>query len=253
MWLGISKSLDVVNDGLNNKVQLAGTEDVSGQFWKITNVASTAENIDAAPAKAQDFRQMFLSDFKVMINPKLVGKAETNKALAILSGRLEVITKLLKPKHLDKLKKVPIWLEYKKTEGGMVYHPSKDWLINNDYPAEMEKSIEINNVQHFIDWQGDQPFMVLHELAHAYEDLYLSEMRDKINLAYQTALAGGKYKSVPYIRGGTQRHYALNNKTEYFAELSEAYFGKNDFYPFNREELKQFDPVGYKLMQEAWK
>ncbi len=187
-----------------------------------------------------------------MVNPKLVGKEETNEALKILADRLELITTILKPKHLQQLKKVPIWIEYKKTTGGMVYHPSKDWLVNNGYPAEMEKSIEISNVRHFIDWQGDQPFMVLHELAHAHDDLNLAEMQDKINLAYQSAVSSGKYNSVTHINGAKQRHYALNNKAEYFAELTESYLGKNDFYPFTKDQLKQFDPTGYKLMQVAW-
>ena len=48
------------------------------------------------------------------------------------------------------------------------------------------------------------------------------------------------------------RHYALNNDEEYFAETTEAYFGKNDFFPFERAELKEFDPTGYALMEEVW-
>jgi hypothetical protein len=35
-WLGGGKSLDVVNDGTNNKLQMADTGSFSGQFWKIT-------------------------------------------------------------------------------------------------------------------------------------------------------------------------------------------------------------------------
>jgi hypothetical protein len=108
------------------------------------------------------------------------------------------------------------------------------------------------SIRNFIDWQADQPFMVLHELAHAYEDLYLSEMQSKIVAAYESAAASGKYEKVLDVRGARRRHYAMNNKTEYFAELTESYFGKNDFYPFTREELKEFDPTGFKLMREAW-
>jgi hypothetical protein len=55
---------------------------------------------------------------------------------------------------------------------------------------------------------------------------------------------------------GADREYrsrrVFTNPKEYFAELSEAYFGKNDFYPFVRGELKVHDPVGYRLMEEAW-
>ena len=46
--------------------------------------------------------------------------------------------------------------------------------------------------------------------------------------------------------------YALTNAKEYFAELSEAYFGRNDFYPFTRKELEKHDPAGYRLMRETW-
>jgi hypothetical protein len=39
---------------------------------------------------------------------------------------------------------------------------------------------------------------------------------------------------------------------EYFSECSEAYFGQNDFYPFVRAELKEFDRAGYALMVKEW-
>jgi hypothetical protein len=116
----------------------------------------------------------------------------------------------------------------------------------------LENTVEIKNIRNFIDWQGDQPYMTLHELAHGFEDLFLGEMQDKIVAAYNAAVSSGKYNSVPYIRGGKQKAYALTNKTEYFAELTEAYFGKNDYYPYNKKDLAEFDPEGYKLMQLAW-
>ena len=42
------------------------------------------------------------------------------------------------------------------------------------------------------------------------------------------------------------------NHIEYFAELSEAYFWTNDFYPFNKAELEAFDPQGYAAVEGAW-
>ncbi len=50
-----------------------------------------------------------------------------------------------------------------------------------------------------------------------------------------------------------QKAYALTNELEYFAELSEAYLGKNDFYPYNRKQLEQYDPDGYAIMKNIWK
>ena len=44
-------------------------------------------------------------------------------------------------------------------------------------------------------------------------------------------------------------HYAATNHKEYFAEATEAYFYKNDFYPFVRGELKKraasVNPIGF--------
>ena len=55
-----------------------------------------------------------------------------------------------------------------------------------------------------------------------------------------------------YISRGKKKAYAATNPAEYFAELSEAYFGTNDFAPFTRAELEKHDPVGFALMRKAW-
>ncbi len=42
--------------------------------------------------------------------------------------------------------------------------------------------------------------------------------------------------------GPTREHYALTDEKEFFAEMTEAYFGANDFYPFVVGELKHAQP-----------
>jgi hypothetical protein len=49
-----------------------------------------------------------------------------------------------------------------------------------------------------------------------------------------------------------QKAYAITNVKEYFAECAEAYFGVNDFYPFNKAELKEHDPDMYDLLTDIW-
>jgi hypothetical protein len=44
----------------------------------------------------------------------------------------------------------------------------------------------------------------------------------------------------------------MTNAQEYFAEGTESYFGRNDFYPFNRKELKEADPELFGIMQDVW-
>jgi hypothetical protein len=47
-------------------------------------------------------------------------------------------------------------------------------------------------------------------------------------------------------------HYALTNPMEFLAEMTEAYFGSNDFYPFVAGELKQAEPEVFALMEGIW-
>ena len=65
-------------------------------------------------------------------------------------------------------------------------------------------------------------------------------------------MAGRSYESVLRYDGNRARAYALSNDQEYFAELTEAYFGTNDFYPFVRAEVLHHDPEAAKLLKELW-
>ena len=46
--------------------------------------------------------------------------------------------------------------------------------------------------------------------------------------------------------------YAMTNAKEYFAECTEAYFSKNDFFPFTRVELEAHDPEVCTLLARLW-
>jgi hypothetical protein len=94
--------------------------------------------------------------------------------------------------------------------------------------------------------------MVLHELAHGYHHLVLGVKHGGIEAAYKQAVDRKLYESVEYVNGGKQKAYAMTDSKEYYAELSEAYFGKNDYFPYTRTELAKHDPVGYRLMESTW-
>jgi len=49
------------------------------------------------------------------------------------------------------------------------------------------------------------------------------------------------------------RAYAMTNDQEYFAETTEAFFGRNDMEPFTRDELEKFDPEMFALLKQVWK
>jgi hypothetical protein len=116
------------------------------------------------------------------------------------------------------------------------------------------KHVEIANARNFLDWMAVQPALVIHELTHAFHDKLLPDGWDNATLldAYQKAVDSHRYEQVAYVKGGVGRAYALTNATEYFAELSEAYFWRNDYYPFVRWDIEEHDPVIHPLLPVLW-
>ena len=55
----------------------------------------------------------------------------------------------------------------------MCYHVSKDWLQANGMNPEKAGCVELANCKNFLSWTQQQPWMVLHELAHGYHDQVL--------------------------------------------------------------------------------
>ena len=176
-----------------------------------------------------------------------------DRVIAKLNSDLGTIHSLLPGAALAKIAKVSFWIEHDNSDvPGLTFHQSSDWLKSHDYNTDKATCIEIGNLENFLSWHAEQPVIVLHELSHAYQDRVLGNDNPTIRQAYDSAVSSHRYESVPYIRGGKLRAYALDNAAEYFAELSEAYFGENDFYPFVRSELEEFDPAGFQMIEKLW-
>jgi hypothetical protein len=153
---------------------------------------------------------------------------------------------------LESLRAIPVWVHYRAHTRCMNYHPAERWLREHGYNPSMARAIEIGNAENFVAWTRHQPWMVLHELAHAYHDQVLGFENAAIKDAFAEAGRSGRYASVLRAGGTRERHYALANHKEYFAETSEAFFGCNDFYPFVRAELQEHDPRMFALLRELW-
>lgn len=212
----------------------------------------------AAPASAfeptERYEKREIEGWTVYVNRDLLADGSlADKCLELLRVKLFDIRRVVPAEACAKLTEVPIWLELNdKKFPGACYHPSKEWLKANDVNPDKAGAVEIANAKNFLTWTIDQPSMVLHELAHAYHHRVLGHGYAEIREAYEAAKASGKYEKVLQIRGKTERHYAMNNIEEYFAESTEAFFGTNDFYPFVRAELKEFDPRMEGVLRKAW-
>ncbi len=178
----------------------------------------------------------------------------TERALELLRGQLTEIIRLVPAKALQHIRSVTLWFspEYPGIQPTAEYHPDAGWLRANQRNPDMARGVEFTNVWIFEAESVRMPMLALHELAHAYQDQVLTAEQPEILAAWQKAKAGGRYDAVRRHDGRVERAYALTNDKEYFAEATEAFFGRNDWYPFTRAELREQDPEMEVLLIRLW-
>jgi dipeptidyl-peptidase-4 len=180
---------------------------------------------------------------------------EGGRALGMLANHLQRIAILMPADRLEKMRTLEIWIEHRHPElGHMQYHPDVKWLTDRGYDPRLAKKFHITRAASLLSRHllVKHPAVILHELAHAYHDQVLGFDEPRIKAAYDKAMKAGIYERVLLYNGRKVRHYAATDHKEYFAEGTEAYFYRNDFYPFVRAELKEHDPVLHDLLEEIW-
>ena len=222
------------------------------------SVSASAEK-SVAKVAATFHESRVIAGWTLQISAK-IDQAAFTKALPLLQAQLEEIIRVVPAKAVSELQKVPLWInpEYPKVRPRAEYHPGADWLRENDRDPVMAKAVEFTNVRIFEEETRRMPNFALHELAHAYHhrSLRMSYSNLEIKNAYEKAKASGKYERVERKdsegRTRMERAYAMTNPQEYFAECTESYFSRNDFFPFTRDELKQHDPKMFTLLERLW-
>ena len=198
-----------------------------------------------------------LEGWRLMIHPDLLQDEELGEpTLTLLRHQLFQITRVVDPPVLEKLRQVTIWVErLERHHPCMAYHPDPGWLRRHDMNPDKARCVELANAENFLRWTRAQPWMVLHELAHAYHHQFLERGFDNpdVRTAYEKAIEENRYEEVLHIRGRREKGYAATNPMEYFAETAEAWFGTNDFYPYVRSELKEHDPAAFAMHEKLWK
>jgi hypothetical protein len=222
---------------------------------------SQADN-GAAHADRWPRQEREILGWRVLISQRLLDEqaAATEQALALLTTQLEEIIRVMPAAAVTKLRKVPLYLSpaYDGFDAAAEYHPAAGWLREHGRDPAMEKAIEFTNVLIFEEETRRMPNFTLHELAHAYHDRELSQGfgNPDVIAAFERARAAGIYDRVERQDAKGQRTadraYALTNPQEYFAETTEAYFSRNDFFPFCREELESHDRHACRMLQRLW-
>jgi hypothetical protein len=214
------------------------------------------EKPEAAKPDSCTVRQ--IEGWSVRIDDRLLSGADEplgTRAIALLTAKLVEIKMSVPAVRVTELQRVPIVLDL--THGkltSMQYHPSAKWLVDNGYSRELEKCVHIPVAARFASAKHNhiQPWCMLHELAHAFHDQVLGFEHPRVKGVWQRYVDSGHGVRALHVDGRTVRHYAMTNHKEFFAEMSEAYFGTNDFFPFVHGELKQAEPEVHALLREIW-
>ncbi len=181
--------------------------------------------------------------------------ALSTKSLRFLEGKLADIKVVVPEDRLKKLQAVVIVLDLNYGDlKSMQYHPSAGWLKSNDYSTKLAKCVHIPRAADLATKRNinEQPWVILHELAHAYHDQVLGFEHPRVKEAFETYKKSGHSDKTLLYNGKRVKHYALTNQMEFFAEMTEAFFGTNDFFPFNRAELKETERDIHDLLVEIW-
>jgi hypothetical protein len=210
------------------------------------------------PAKPNSRTSREIEGWTVRIDDRLLAGADEalgKRTIALLTAKLADINSAVPAARVGELKRVPIVLDL--THGtltSMQYHPSAAWLEEHGFSRELEKVVHIPVAARFANARHNhiQPWCVLHELAHAFHDQVLGFENPRVKDVWQHYVGSGHGEKALHVDGRTVGHYAMTNQKEFFAEMTEAYFGTNDFFPFVHGELKQSEPETYSLMREVW-
>lgn len=228
---------------------------------------SELDKLAKAPAEGATSRPPFdptdryesrrIEGWDVLVNKGLLAEepALADRTLTLLGHQLYQIVRRVPPGAVDKLRTIRIWVEEREPHHPcMAYHPDAGWLREHDMNPEKARGVEIASARNFLKWTRDQPWMVLHELAHGYHHQHLEGgfSNAEIRASYRRAKEAHLYDKVLRIDGREDRSYALSDPMEYFAEATESFFGTNDFYPFVRSELRRHDQPMFELLRKHW-
>lgn len=216
----------------------------------------SSKSAQAEALQVEGYSSQVVEGWTVYVSDELRDQRpeETKRAMELLKGQCRKVINVVPVATVSELQKVRLWVSLPAGERRprAEFHPSKDWLIDNGMLPEKEKGVEFTNTAILEKEIIRMPMLLLHELSHAYHNLLLGFDHPGILALYEKAKAKGSYDRVRRRNREPQKAYAITNHKEYFAECTEAFFGENDFYPFNSRELKEHDPEMYDLLTEIW-
>jgi hypothetical protein len=207
-----------------------------------------------------------INGFTMLLSTQAIreGKKENGRPFQALLTEFDGIVKVLPPASLKPLRRVLIWIEWDNQDhlspGTLAeyYGGGAIWPLDAVEQALKATGVEVLSLKKLAREKQlavhQTRLVLLHELAHAVHHVFVPDGFNNLGVkfAYKQAMDRRLYDRVQTARGGVARAYAATNEAEYFAELSCAYLDRCNYYPFTRDELKEHDPTGYRVMEQVW-
>lgn len=212
----------------------------------------TAQSSDSTKHRSRAGFFKPIRGWKVHNDPSMKGhRILAEKADSTLNFELGVIEQRIPGSVIGELKEIPIWLSLNSHSGKVLhlYQSAANWAKSHqDLDPRIEGSIEIQ-APDYVNMPHDS-LPLLKWMAYAYHQQSLGLHNQQVAEAFQHAKSSRIYR----VQINEQQHFPFKNHHDYFAVLSEAYFGGPLSYaPFDKARLKQMDPQGYEMIEELWK
>lgn len=204
-----------------------------------------------------------LNGFTMLLSTQAIreGEKQRGKPFQALVSEFDGLVQVLPASTLKPLQQVLIWIEWDNIDPSnprvlAKYYGGRIWRLDGSAHPLKSNAIEVLSLKRLAHQKSlsvERPELVLlHELAHAVHHVVLDFENPHVIFAYNQAMDRRLYDRVQTEHGGVAKAYAATNEAEYFAELTCAYLDRCHYYPFTREDLRDHDPTGYRLMEAVW-
>lgn len=198
------------------------------------------------------FASVQVAGFTTLISPSLQANPELkDRVLWRLEEQLAAAVDVLPASSHETLREIRVWVDPDSALNGStvaMYYWQRQSLEQPPLIKQRAGDISISDIDEFIRQHGRYSVM-LHELAHGYDDRRLNRQDPGVLKAFQAARTHDLYGK---MGSGWNDSYAVADVREYFATLTEAYFASRPDAPRSRAELKAVDPQGFAAVQRAW-
>ena len=193
-----------------------------------------------------------MTDVQVLAGWKVHPRGANPAQITELASHLAGVAAILPGPVLSIVQRAKIYVhtqsEWEEKEDVMAFHWSAEYLMKhgrNSHDSAVEGSIEIHNISCLLSILRAWPGSLVHELGHAFHYRLSCDADRAIEAAFEKSRDLPCYQQSYAVEN---RHDPLNFYKEYWACLFASYFNSNNCRPFNREELRTDDLVGFALV-----